>query len=137
MSKYLCGQSRNNKRHIGFTNFGCDGRPAVQQGCAIIMNPAFSLVSSQYPNLQGRFSTIPHPKHRRTEMSTTSRDSGSPPFSGSFNNNTNSFNTTINNVSNHSTVPEDRSEILAWLSPLEPRVQHKNLEASRVDNVGG
>ena len=54
---------------------------------------------------------------------------------GSFNNNNNSFNTT--NVSNHFTAPADRSEILGWLSPLEPRVRHQNLEASRVDKVGG
>ncbi|RPA99909.1 hypothetical protein L873DRAFT_1604873, partial [Choiromyces venosus 120613-1] len=30
----------------------------------------------------------------------------------------------------------DRSEILAWLSPLEPNVRHQNAEASRVANVG-
>ena len=52
------------------------------------------------------------------------------------NNNTNCLNTT-NNVSNHFTVYEDRSELLAWLSPLEPHVRHKNIEASRVDKVGG
>jgi len=85
----------------------------------------------------------PHSKKRKIEISqdlnfftTTPTGSGSSACAGSFNNNTNSFNTTINNVLNHSTVTEDRSEILAWLSPLEPRVRHQNLEASRVDKVG-
>ena len=63
---------------------------------------------------------------------TTSGGTGSSAYAGSFNNNTNSF----NNVLNHFTVSEDRSEVLAWLSPLEPRVRHQNLGASRVDKVG-
>ena len=74
---------------------------------------------------------------------TTSGGTGSSAYAGSFNNNTNcgnntnSFNNTTNNVSNHFTGHEDRSEMLAWLSPLEPRVRHKNIEAGRVDKVGG
>ena len=85
----------------------------------------------------------PHSKKRRTETSpdfnlfaTTSGDSGSSSCADSFNNNTNSFNNTTNNVSNHFIAHEDRLEILAWLSPLEPRVRHQNIEASRVDKVG-
>ena len=84
----------------------------------------------------------PHPKKRRTEMSqdlnlfTTFGGSGSSTCVDSFNNNTNCFNNTTN-VSNNFIVHEDRSEILAWLSPLEPRVRHKNIEAGRVDKVGG
>ena len=70
-------------------------------------------------------------------LSTTiSIGSGTSTNAGSFSNNTNSFNNTTNNVSNHFTVHENRSEILAWLSPLEPRVRHQNLEAGRVDKVG-
>ena len=51
----------------------------------------------------------------------------------SFSNNHNSFNiaTTFN-----TTVSDDRSEILAWLSPLEPRVRHRDIGARRVDNIG-
>jgi len=75
-------------------------------------------------------------------FTTTSRNSSSSNYTNSLNagrsfNNTNYFNnSTTNNVSNHFTVTEDRSEMLAWLSPLEPRLQHQNLEASRVDKVG-
>ena len=30
----------------------------------------------------------------------------------------------------------DRSEILAWLSPLEPQVRHRDIGARRVDSIG-
>ena len=50
-----------------------------------------------------------------------------------FSNNNNSFN--ITNTFN-STTPDDRSEILAWLSPLEPRVRHRDIGARRVDSIG-
>ena len=33
-------------------------------------------------------------------------------------------------------VAEDRSEILAWLSPLEPRIRHQDLRTRRAGNVG-
>jgi len=57
--------------------------------------------------------------------------------SNSLNNNTNCFNTNTNcgNVSNI-TVTDDRSEILTWLSPLEPRLRHYDIQTRRVDNVG-
>ena len=48
----------------------------------------------------------------------------------SFNNN--SFNT----VSYNSTVADERSQILTWLSPLEPRLRHKDIQERRVKNVG-
>jgi len=31
---------------------------------------------------------------------------------------------------------DDRSQILAWLSPLEPRAQHREIQERRVDDVG-
>ena len=46
-----------------------------------------------------------------------------------LNHNNHSFNTTI-------TVAEDRGEILTWLSPLEPRLRHSDIESRRVRNVG-
>ena len=46
--------------------------------------------------------------------------------------NTNSFNTTTYNY----TTSDDRSEILAWLSPLEPRVRHRDIGSRRVDSIG-
>jgi len=50
-------------------------------------------------------------------------------------NNVNSFNN-INNVWNNYTVADERSEILAWLSPLEPQIRHQDSRARRVDGVG-
>ena len=49
-----------------------------------------------------------------------------------FHDNTNSF----NNVWNNCTVADDRSQLLAWLSPLEPRLRHKAIQEGRVKNVG-
>ena len=34
------------------------------------------------------------------------------------------------------TVTGDRSEILAWLSPLEPHLQHHDIRTNRVKEVG-
>ena len=47
-----------------------------------------------------------------------------------------------NNNSNSSngldSVPmaNERAEILAWLSQIDPRIQHKKLQSTRVDTVG-
>jgi len=51
--------------------------------------------------------------------------------------NTNSFNVlNVSNVSIHNTVADDQSEILKWLSPLEPRIRHQDVQTRRADNVG-
>ena len=47
-------------------------------------------------------------------------------------NNTNSFNHTWNNY----TVADDRSQLLTWLSPLEPRLRHRDIQERRVENIG-
>jgi len=39
-------------------------------------------------------------------------------------------------MQNHITVTDDRSEILTWLSPLEPHLRHHDLRISRVKDVG-
>ena len=51
--------------------------------------------------------------------------------------NINSFNNThsFNNVWNY-TIADDRSPLLTWLSPLEPRQRHRDIQERRVDNVG-
>jgi len=51
--------------------------------------------------------------------------------------NNNSFNTTnsFNNAWNY-TVAEEKSRILAWLSPLDPWNWHEDIRARRVDGVG-
>jgi len=55
-------------------------------------------------------------------------------------NNTNSFNVqnvqNLQNVQNNYVVADDRSQLLAWLSPLEPRLRHRDLQERRVNDVG-
>jgi len=34
-------------------------------------------------------------------------------------------------------VVDEKSEILAWLSPLEPQIRHHDIQTRRVDEVGG
>ena len=50
--------------------------------------------------------------------------------STNLSNNTNSFNVQNNFVA------DDRSPLLTWLSPLEPRLRHRDIQERRVDNVG-
>ena len=54
------------------------------------------------------------------------------------NDNINSFNITnsFNKVLSNSTVADERSEILAWLSPLEPQIRHRDIRTRRIDEVG-
>ena len=49
-----------------------------------------------------------------------------------FSNNNNSF-----NVQNNYSVADDRSQLLAWLSHLEPRLRHQDIRERRVGDVGG
>jgi len=59
-------------------------------------------------------------------------------MSQSFNNNYGSdniygsFNTTYINP----TVTDDRSNILAWLSPLDPKIRHQDVRERRVESIG-
>ena len=58
-------------------------------------------------------------------------------MSQSFSHNTHSFNTNYNiSVSNNFTVADDRSNILAWLSPLDPKSRHQDIRDRRVENIG-
>jgi len=52
--------------------------------------------------------------------------------STNFSNNNNSF-----NVQNNYSVADDRSQLLAWLSHLEPRLRHQDIRERRVGDVGG
>jgi len=48
-----------------------------------------------------------------------------------------SFNhTSFNHVWNNYAITDDQSQILAWLSPLEPRPRHLDIQERRVENVG-
>ena len=53
-------------------------------------------------------------------------------MSQSFSNNVNSLNTTVNNF----TVADSRSNILAWLSPLNPKLRHQDIQGQRVEKLG-
>jgi len=53
-------------------------------------------------------------------------------MSQSFSNNISSFNTIVNNV----TAADDRSNILAWLSQLNPKLRHQDIRDRRVEDVG-
>jgi len=50
----------------------------------------------------------------------------------------NSFNIThsFDNEGKNYEVGDDRSQLLTWLSPLEPRLQHRDIQEHRVDDVG-
>jgi len=93
--------------------------------------PRFSLASSSFPQLP-RISSIDHTQQfyknsssKKWKMSQYTIDNTT------FSNNTNSF----NNVHN-SYVTDDRSQLLAWLSPLEPKLRHRDIQERRADNVG-
>ena len=49
-----------------------------------------------------------------------------------FNNNYNSFNTTYINP----TIADDRPDILAWLSPFDPKLRHQDIRDRRVESIG-
>jgi len=55
-----------------------------------------------------------------------------------YHDNPDSFNITnsYNNVWNDCVIADDQSQILTWLSTLEPRLRHKDIQESRVGNVG-
>ena len=54
-----------------------------------------------------------------------------------FSHNINSLNTSYNvSVSNNFTVADDRSNILAWLSPLDPKSRHQDIQDRRVESIG-
>jgi len=59
-----------------------------------------------------------------------------------LNNNTNcqntinSYNTAPSNVWNNYTVADERSQLLAWLSPLDPGLRHCDIQERRISEVG-
>jgi len=61
-------------------------------------------------------------------------------MSQSFSNNHNSFNsfnpTYINTTYINPSVADDRPNILAWISPLDPKLRHQDIRDRRVENVG-
>lgn len=51
-----------------------------------------------------------------------------------LNGNKNSFN--ISNSFNNNFVPDIRSEILSWISPLEPQKRHHDVRNRRLSGIG-
>ena len=89
---------------------------------ACVINPAF-------PQFQ-----IDGPKSINTFLPTF-KAAKERKMSQAFSNNNNAFNNSFN--TNYYITPDDKSEILAWLSPLEPWVRHRDIGAQRVDSIGG
>ena len=56
-------------------------------------------------------------------------------YIGGGNNSFNITNSFYNEGKDHR-VADDRSQLLTWLSPLEPRLQHRDIQERRVDDVG-
>ena len=52
------------------------------------------------------------------------------------NNNNNNCGNITNSFNNYYSAPDDESKILAWLSPLEPWIRHRDIEAERVGGIG-
>jgi len=86
-------------------------------------------------------SYFPGPGGGRHLLNTT----GSPTANSSnhpslrFSSNNNGFDEDSNiwgNFPDNSTVTDDRSEVLTWLSPLEPHLRHNQISERRVDSVG-
>jgi len=58
-------------------------------------------------------------------------------MSQSFSHNLNSLNSyTAINVLNNFVTADHRSDILEWLSPLNPKSRHQDIQERRVENIG-
>jgi len=76
---------------------------------------------------------VNRPQVNQPPLSTAFKTVGGRKMFPAFSNNRNSIN--IANSFN-STAPDDNSQILEWLSPLEPRVRHRDIAAQRLDGIG-
>jgi len=60
-----------------------------------------------------------------------------PQYTGTISDNTGCFNTANSiNVRNYFTIADDRSQLLNWLSPLEPSLRHQDVRERRVGHIG-
>ena len=101
--------------------------------------PRFCLFSTLFDNLRANIhpSLLSIHSGGNSKMLRVSKDSNSS-FTRSFNPHDSSLNTNESSSTPDSfnITIDDRSEILAWLSPLEPRVRHRDIGARRVDSIG-
>jgi len=86
-------------------------------------------IASTIPTLQNYSRTDPlRPSNRRNKYKMSQHHSSDD---------INSFNiTSSNSIRDDPVLPDERSEILEWLSPLEPQIRHRDIRARRVDEVG-
>jgi len=92
---------------------------------------ASSTITPAFPQFQ--VIALNKPQHNQHFTFNNVRTGENPKMSQAFSNNLNSFNT--GNTYNYIT-PDNESKILAWLSPLEPGVRHRDIGAHRVDSIG-
>jgi len=97
--------------------------PGVTRG-----DPCFSSARPRLSSLPRNIISSPsysvtHPFNKTNKGCKMSHDNN-------FSNNANSF-----NVWNY-TFTDDRSQLLAWLSPLEPSLRHRDVRERRVNNIG-
>jgi len=100
--------------------------------CLNVRIPRFSSAFLEPPINQPTIPVLNIPSCRRCEQQKRRKMS-----QHTANNNSNCFNNTNTiNVWNNSTVADDRSQLLSWLSPLEPKLRHRDVQERRVNNVG-
>ena len=129
---------------VGYTKFKWDDRircPSTPQGAGTMLAPlSISLPNFHQPNLPTQqfisYNIITNDKMSQSHINHGDASSSS---NAHYSHNTNSFNCT--HFSNNGIVwnvgaTDEKSEILAWLSPLEPRIRHQDLRTRRADNVG-
>ena len=108
------------------------------QYCFNARRPRFSLATLRFSPARENiinlpYSTTPLQQYKRQKVSSKKwKMSQYTVDNNAFSNNTNSF----NNVQNNYVVADDRSQLLAWLSSLEPRLRHQDIQERRVANVG-
>jgi len=113
------------------------GAPINNQG-SVTQSSSVSITSSSnfhQPSLETH-PLAPYNITASEEMSRSHVDGATnSPSSTCSSNNTNYLDNDI--VSNVNTgAVDDRSEILEWLSPLEPRIRHQDIRKRRADNLG-
>ena len=119
-----------NDRLYGWTLFfgvPCALRLNAKRAALLLTKTPLFPCSQEYHQptiLNNSSSTIVQPAKSGRKMSQYTIDNST------FSNNTNSF-----NVQNYYAA-EDRSQLLTWLSPVEPRLCHRDIQEHRVDNVG-
>ena len=115
---------------------GIDGAAAINLARLIRRPRGISEVPQKTPLLFSpqKFSTRLTPLPTIYNIPTYEKEK----MSQSFSNNTNSLNTsyTAISVSNSFTIADDRSNILIWLSPLDPKLRHRDIQDRRVENIG-